>query len=81
MNISFKDAIVKRVNISKDEQTAYLRLLDMDAAEIFEIGIPAAGAPKENARGAIQLSGVGIFPRREGGYFARAEGITVPKSN
>ena len=79
MNISFKDAIVKRVNISKDEETAYLRLLDMEAAEIFEVGIPAAGAPRENARGAIQLSGVGIFPKRDGGYFAKAQGITVPK--
>jgi len=79
MNISFKDAIVKRVNISKDEQTAYLRLLDMDEAEIFEIGVPAANAPKENTRGAIQLSGVGIFPKRDGGFFAKAQGITVPK--
>ncbi len=79
MDAVFLNIKVARSNPSKDGEKMYLRLLDIDAAEVVQISVPTVAAPKVGYEGPATFKDFRIIARKDGGFFTVAEGCTVSK--
>ena len=79
MDAVFSNVKVARANPSKDGEKMYLRLLDLEAAEVVQITVPAPVAPKVGYEGPATFKDFRIYARKDGGFFTAAETCVVSK--